>query len=124
MRADVSGAVAFFTPAGIGSSLPLGGRFDAILTVNSHGFRPAPAERLGGLAPGGHIAIASQPRRAPATATASRNAARTIEALLHDAGYTKTRTQILDLDPPVVCILAANPDPARGLSPPAPDPTS
>jgi len=101
----------------------LGSRFDAILVVNSLGFWPAPAERLGELRrrlrPGGQIAVASQPRCPGPTATTSRNAARTIEALLHDAGYTKTRTQTLDLDPPVVCILAANPDPARDPSLPA-----
>ncbi len=103
----------------------LGGPFDAILTVNSLGFWPAPTERLAELRrrlrPGGHIAIASQPRCPGATASTSRNAARNIEALLQDAGYTKTRTETLDLDPPVVCIIAVNPDPARD---PAPDSTS
>jgi hypothetical protein len=43
---------------------------------------------------------------------------------LHAAGYTKTRTETLDLDPPVVCILAANPDPARDRSSPASDATA
>jgi len=42
------------------------GPFDAILAVNSLGFWPAPAERLAELrrrlAPGGRIAVASQPR--------------------------------------------------------------
>src|SRR5215470_18964874 len=98
------------------------GPFDAILAVNSHGFWPAPAERLGELRrrlrPGGRIAIASQPRCPGATASTSRTAARKIEALLQDAGYTKTRTQTLDLNPPVVCVLAVNPDPDRGRSPP------
>jgi ubiquinone/menaquinone biosynthesis C-methylase UbiE len=93
----------------------LGGPFDAILTVNSLGFWPAPTERLDELRrrlrPGGRIAIASQPRCPGATASTSRNAAREIEALLQDTGYTKTRTETLDLDPPVVCILAVNPDP-------------
>jgi ubiquinone/menaquinone biosynthesis C-methylase UbiE len=106
----------------------LGGPFDAILTVNSLGFWPAPTERLDELRrrlrPGGHITIASQPRCPGATASTSRNAAREIEALLQDAGYTKTRTETLDLDPPVVCILAVNPDPARDRSSPASDPTS
>jgi SAM-dependent methyltransferase len=106
----------------------LGGPFDAILTVNSLGFWPAPAERLDELRrrlrPGGRIAIASQPRSPGATASTSRNAAREIEALLQDAGYTKTRTETLDLDPPVVCILAVTPDPARDSSSPASDPTS
>jgi SAM-dependent methyltransferase len=102
--------------------------FAAILAVNSLGFWPAPAERLGELRrrlrPGGRIAIASQPRCPGATASTSRNAARRIEALLRDAGYTNTRTHTLDLDPPVVCILDANPDPARDRSSPASDPTS
>jgi ubiquinone/menaquinone biosynthesis C-methylase UbiE len=44
----------------------LDGPFDAILAVNSLGFWPAPAEQLAELrrrlAPGGRIAIASQPR--------------------------------------------------------------
>src|ERR687888_1346246 len=56
----------------------LGGPFDAILAVNSLGFWPAPAQRLGELrrrlAPGGRIAIASQPRSPGATASTSRNA--------------------------------------------------
>ena len=106
----------------------LGGPFDAILTVNSLGFWPAPTQRLEELrrrlSPGGHIAIASQPRCPGATASTSRNAAREIEALLQDAGYTKTRAETLDLDPPVVCILAVNPNPARDRSSPASDPTS
>jgi SAM-dependent methyltransferase len=106
----------------------LGGPFDAILTVNSLGFWAAPTERLDELRrrlrPGGHIAIASQPRCPGATASTSRNAAHQIQALLQDAGYTKTRTETLDLDPPVVCILAVNPDPARDGSSPASDPTS
>ena len=95
----------------------LGGPFDAILAVNSLGFWPEPTERLDDLRrrlrPGGRIAIASQPRCPGATATTSRIAAREIDALLRDAGYTKTRMETLDLDPPVVCVLAVNPDPAR-----------
>src|SRR5215468_1306757 len=106
----------------------LDGPFDAILAINSLGFWPAPAERLAELrrrlAPGGRIAIASQPRCPGATASTSRAAARKIGALLQDAGYTKTRTQTLDLDPPVVCVLAVNPDPDRRRSPPVSDPTS
>jgi SAM-dependent methyltransferase len=93
----------------------LDGPFDAILAVNSLGFWPAPTERLHQLhrrlRPGGRIAIAAQPRCPGATASTSRNAAHQIEALLQDAGYTTTRTETLDLDPPVVCILAVNPDP-------------
>lgn len=93
----------------------LGGPFDAILAVSSLGLWPAPTERLGELRrrlrPGRRIAIASQPRCPEATASTSRTAARKIEALLQGAGYTKTRTQTLDLNPPVVCVLAVNPRP-------------
>ena len=88
----------------------LDGPFDAILAVNSLGFWPAPAERLGELrgrlAPGGRIAIASQPRCPGATADMSRSAAREIEDLLTGAGFTGLSTQTLPLSPPVACVLA------------------
>jgi SAM-dependent methyltransferase len=89
------------------------GPFDAILAVNSLGFWPAPAQRLAELrrrlAPGGRIAIASQPRCPGATADTSRVAAREIEDLLTDAGFVRMSTQTLPLSPPVVCVLAASP---------------
>jgi len=89
------------------------GPFDAILAVNSLGFWPAPAERLAELrrrlAPGGRIAIASQPRCPGATVDTSRSAARDIEDLLRDAGFVRMSTQTLPLSPPVVCVLAASP---------------
>jgi len=89
------------------------GPLDAILAVNSLGFWPAPAERLAELrrrlAPGGRIAIASQPRCPGATADTSRAAAREIEDLLSDAGFTRVGTQTLPLSPPVICVLAASP---------------
>jgi ubiquinone/menaquinone biosynthesis C-methylase UbiE len=89
------------------------GPFDAILAVNSLGFWPAPAERLAELrrrlAPGGRIAIASQPRCPGATADTSRGAAREIEDLLRDAGFSQVSTQTLLLSPPVICVLAASP---------------
>jgi SAM-dependent methyltransferase len=91
----------------------LDGPFDAILAVNSLGFWPAPAQRLAELrrrlAPGGRIAIASQPRCPGATAETSRNAAREIEDLLSGAGFRPLRTQTLPLSPPVACVLAASP---------------
>jgi ubiquinone/menaquinone biosynthesis C-methylase UbiE len=106
----------------------LAGPFDAVLTVNSLGFWPAPAERLAELRrrlrSGGRIAIAFQPRCPGATTATSLDAAREIEALLQDAGYTQRRTEILELDPPAVCILAVNPDPARDRSSLASDPTA
>jgi uncharacterized membrane protein YdjX (TVP38/TMEM64 family)/SAM-dependent methyltransferase len=94
------------------------GRFDAILAVNSLGFWPAPAERLEELRrrlrPGGRIAIASQPRCPGATRSTSLDAARDVRDLLTAAGFSQTRTEILDLDPPVVCVLAINRAPSHG----------
>ena len=88
----------------------LDGPFDAILAVNSLGFWPAPAERLAELrrrlAPGGRIAVVSQPRCHGATASTSRSAAGEIENLLRGAGFTHPRTETLPLSPPVVCVLA------------------
>ena len=91
--------------------LPAGldGPFDAILAVNSLGFWPAPGQRLAELrrrlAPGGRLAIASQPRCPGATADTSARAAREIEALLTEAGFTHLSTKILALSPPVACVL-------------------
>ena len=99
----------------------LDGPFDAILAVNSLGFWPAAAERLAELrrrlAPGGRIAIASQPRCPGATADTSRGAAREIEDLLTGAGFTHLSTQILPLSPPVACVLAASPAPDTSDAP-------
>ena len=99
----------------------LEGPFDAILAVNSLGFWTAPSERLEHLrrrlTPGGRIALASQPRCPGATRNTSLDAAGEITHLLQAAGFTQTRTEILDLDPPVVCVLAVNPNPAHGHSP-------
>jgi SAM-dependent methyltransferase len=95
--------------------LPAGfdGPFDAIFAVNSLGMWPAPGQRLAELrrrlAPGGRIAIASQPRCPGATASTSRRAALDIEDLLRGAGFAQPWTETLDLDPPVVCVLAVNP---------------
>jgi SAM-dependent methyltransferase len=90
----------------------LGGPFDAILAVNSLAFWPAPAERLAELrrrlAPGGRIAIVSQPRCHGATAGTSRSAADEIENLLRGAGFTQMSTQVLPLSPPVICVLATD----------------
>jgi len=94
----------------------LDGPFDAILAVNTLGFWPAPAERLAELrrrlAPGGRVAIASQPRCPGATADTSRSAAREIEDLLRGAGFTHLNTQTLPLSPPVACVLATSPGPS------------
>jgi SAM-dependent methyltransferase len=88
----------------------LGGPFDAILAVNALGFWPAPAQRLAELrrrlAPGGRVAIASQPRCPGATADTSRRAARELTDLLTEAGFTHLSTRTLPLRPPVACVLA------------------
>jgi SAM-dependent methyltransferase len=99
----------------------LDGPFDAILAVNSLAFWPAPAQRLADLrrrlAPGGRIAIASQPRCPGATADTSRDAGREIEDLLTQAGFTHLSTHTLPLSPPVACVLAASPAPDAGDTP-------
>jgi ubiquinone/menaquinone biosynthesis C-methylase UbiE len=83
---------------------------DAIFTVNSLRFWPEPTQRLvelhALLRPGGRVAIATQPRCPGATKETSAQAAREIESLLHRAGFSQTRVETLDLDPPVVCVLA------------------
>jgi SAM-dependent methyltransferase len=95
----------------------LDGPFDAILAVNSLRFWPAPAQRLAELrrrlAPGRRVAIASQPPLPGPTADTSRRAAREIEDLLREAGFTHLSTQTLPLRPPVACVLAAGPGPHR-----------
>lgn len=99
----------------------LDGPFDAILAVNSLAFWPAPAQRLAELrrrlVPGGRVAIASQPRCPGATADTSRSAARQIEDLLTDAGFTHLSTQTLPLSPPVACVLAASQAPDTSDTP-------
>jgi ubiquinone/menaquinone biosynthesis C-methylase UbiE len=108
-----AGRVTLVTAAADQLPAALDGPFDAILAVNSLGFWPAPAERLTDLrrrlAPGGRIAIASQPRCPGATADTARNAASEVENLLRSAGFTQLRTEILPLSPPVACVLATSP---------------
>jgi len=110
----VSASVADLPPA-------VDGPFDVVLAVNSLGFWPAPTARLEELRrrlrPGGRIAIASQPRGPGATRDTSLGAAREIEDLLHTAGFTQAHTEMLDLDPPVVCVVAVNAAPASSGRP-------
>jgi hypothetical protein len=47
----------------------------------------------------------------------SETAARKIEDLLRGAGFTQVRIETLDLDPPVACVLAVNPDPGTASGP-------
>ncbi len=87
--------------------------FDAALAVNSIGFWHEPATRLREvrrlLRPGGRIALASQPRCPGATAATSAKAADELMRLLAEAGFEHTRVETLNLDPPVVCVLARDP---------------
>ncbi|MDQ3154442.1 MAG: methyltransferase domain-containing protein [Actinomycetota bacterium] len=88
----------------------LDGPFDAVVSVNSFAFWADSARRLEDLrrrlVPGGRIAIASQARHPGVTRNPER-AGREISQLLEDAGFTRPRVESLDLDPPVVCVLAA-----------------
>ncbi len=87
--------------------------FDAVLAVNSIGFWPQPATLLREvrqlLRPGGRIALVSQPRCPGATAATSAKAADELTRLLAEAGFKHARVETLDLDPPVVCVLALDP---------------
>lgn len=88
-----------------------GAPLDKILAVNSVGFWPDPVARLtelrSMLRPGGEIAIASQPRCPGATRETSARAAEEIASQLREAGFPETRVETLDLEPPVVCVLAS-----------------
>ncbi|MBN6037235.1 class I SAM-dependent methyltransferase [Amycolatopsis sp. 195334CR] len=88
-------------------NLPTGdGPFDAALAVNTVGMWPDPTARLREIArllkPGGRIALVSQPRHPGATAA---EAAEELAGLLTRAGFAHLRTEMLDLDPPVACVL-------------------
>jgi len=61
------------------------------------------------LRPGGHIAIASQPRCPGATEATSDQTGKDIATRLVEAGFTATQIETLPLKPPVVCVLASNP---------------
>lgn len=88
-----------------------GGPLDKILAVNSVGFWPDPVARLtelrSMLRAGGEIAIASEPRCPGATRETSARAAGEIASQLREAGFSETRVETLDLEPPVVCVLAS-----------------
>jgi ubiquinone/menaquinone biosynthesis C-methylase UbiE len=89
------------------------GPYDAIFAVNSLPFWKAPAQRLEELrrrlAPGGRIAIASQPRHPGVTRDPSL-AARQMTELLSAAGFSHMRAETFGLNPPVVCVLGVNED--------------
>lgn len=90
----------------------LGEPLDKILTVNCLLFWSDPVDRLRALRTrlrsGGSIAVAHQPRNPGANADTSRQAAVEISRHLTDAGFSNPRVETLDLDPPVVCVIATN----------------
>ena len=75
------------------------------------GFWTDPVARLcalrGALRTGGRIAIASQPRCPGASKATAEDAGREIRAALLAAGFGPLRTSTLNLEPPVVCVIAA-----------------
>jgi ubiquinone/menaquinone biosynthesis C-methylase UbiE len=98
---------------GSADALPLlDAPFDRIHAVNSHGFWPEPRRTLkvlcGLLAPGGWLALASQPRCPGATSETTARAGVEIAALLSDAGFGTIRSETLALDPPVICVIGEN----------------
>jgi hypothetical protein len=87
--------------------------FDKVLAVNSLGFWPQPVDRLVDIrsimSEGGVIAIVSQPRCPGATSEHTERAEQRIRQQLQQAGFTDLRSERLELDPPVVCVLATSP---------------
>lgn len=90
----------------------LGGPFDKLLAVNTVGVWPNPAARLADLAgrmrPGGLVAAVSQPRCPGATAETTIAAGRELAGYLREAGFSDLRSETLDLQPPVVCVLGTS----------------
>jgi len=93
----------------VGGGPVAGGPFDAALAVNTVGMWAEPTARLRDigrlLRPGGRIALVSQPRCPGASAATSAAAAKELSGLLTGAGFTDLRTEMLDLDPPVACVI-------------------
>src|SRR5260370_9173990 len=87
-------------------------QFDKVLPVNSMAFWPDPAGGLPSiqalLAPGGRIAIVSQPRCPGATAETTCEAGQDIARRLVEAGFSDTEIETLPLKPPVVWVLATH----------------
>ncbi|MFD2466124.1 class I SAM-dependent methyltransferase [Amycolatopsis silviterrae] len=84
------------------------GPFDAALAVNTLGMWPDPVARLRELArllrPGGRVALVSQPRMPGVASTA---VVEELTGVLTEAGFAQLRIEILDLEPPVVCVLGS-----------------
>jgi ubiquinone/menaquinone biosynthesis C-methylase UbiE len=84
--------------------------FDRVLVVNSFGFWPRPGDHLieirALMRRGGIIAIVSQPRCPGAASEHTDRAEREIRHQLQDAGFADIRSERLELNPPVTCVLA------------------
>jgi trans-aconitate methyltransferase len=89
---------------------------DLVLAVNNLGMWPDPPARLAHLrsllAPGGRIAIGSQPRSAGADADTARRGAEEVAAQLTAAGLGSIETRWLDLHPPMTLVVGVR-DPGR-----------
>jgi SAM-dependent methyltransferase len=89
--------------------------FQAALAVNSAGFWDRPDERLAALrllmAPGARVALVAQPRCPRADLEASQAAGAGLAGLLETAGFTGVTSDLLDLDPPAVCVRATVAEP-------------
>jgi SAM-dependent methyltransferase len=98
------------TPTDVSS---LGVMFDKALIVNNFGMWPAPERGLESLRsvmrPGGRVAIVTQPRCPGVTAETTWGADREIAEQLRDAGFTGITTEVLQLQPPVTCVLGTAP---------------
>jgi len=93
--------------------------FDKVLIVNSLGFWPRPVDHLieirSLMRRGGVIAIVSQPRCPGAASEHTDRAEREIRQQLLDAGFDDIRSERLDLNPPVTCVLATRPADPSGV---------
>jgi ubiquinone/menaquinone biosynthesis C-methylase UbiE len=87
--------------------------FDKVLVVNNFGMWPDPQQGLGELRsvmrPGGRVAIVSQPRQPGATPETTRRVGQATVEQLRKAAFEGMRTEVLNLRPPVVCVLAEAP---------------
>jgi len=84
--------------------------FHAALVVNSVGFWDQPDQRLAALrrlmAPAARVALVAQPRCPGADLEASQAAGAGLAGLLDKAGFNGITSDLLELDPPAVCVRA------------------